>query len=232
MSDPTPASQTSSPAATASTPAQSSLVARLGRWGSWSLGWRYRIAIALAAIGLVVAADQSSKLWVRDNLAAPIQATLDDKDPMVNYRATREVVWIRGVWHTRYVENPSSAFGLTRWIPDGLRRPLLTSVNFIAALLLLVWLIRIKQPDGVLIVGLPLVAAGALGNGIDRLLHGYVIDFVVWTVKRWWPSLPEWPTFNVADTAIVCGAICILLRSLAPLVTETGVDASARSSAT
>lgn len=201
-------------------PERPSLLARLGRFGQWPRLWRHRIVFAVVVIGLVLAADQSSKLYMRDNLAAPIPSTLDDQDPMVNYRATREYVLIRGLWHHRYVENPSSAFGLTRWIPDWLRRPLLTSVNFVAGLLLLVWLYRIRQPDGVLVLGLPLVAAGALGNGIDRLAHGYVIDFVVWTVKRWWPSIPEWPTFNVADTAIVCGAICILLRSLAPLATE------------
>ncbi len=78
-----------------------------------------------------------------------------------------------------------------------------------------------------MVIGLPLVAAGALGNGIDRLAHGYVIDFIVWTVKRWWPSVPEWPTFNIADTAIVCGAICILLRSLAPATVDAGADSDA-----
>ncbi|MBN2359975.1 MAG: signal peptidase II [Deltaproteobacteria bacterium] len=204
----------------------STLRSRLASWGQSPWLWRYRIVFAVVALCLVLAADQASKLYMRHHLAAPIQSTVDDEDPTVNYRATREFVLVRGLWHHRYVENPSSAFGLTRWIPDWLRRPLLTGINFIAALLLLVWLVRLKQPDAILVVGLPLVAAGALGNGIDRLAHGYVIDFVVWTVKRWWPSIPEWPTFNVADTAIVCGAICILLRSLLPLEPEPEIAPS------
>ncbi|MBN2359976.1 MAG: signal peptidase II [Deltaproteobacteria bacterium] len=182
--------------------------------GQSLLLWRHRLGFLLLALAMVLALDQYSKLWVRDNLAAPIPATVHGGD--VRYRGQRELVLVRGIFHLRYVENPAAAFSLLRSVPEDLRLPLLIGVNGLAMILLSVWLWRLRRPDGVLIAGLALVTAGVAGNLTDRLWHGSVIDFVVWMVQRWWPSVPEWPTFNLADIAIVCGTVCILVRLLVP----------------
>ncbi len=57
--------------------------------------------------------------------------------------------------------------------------------------------------------GLALVLGGALGNVIDRLVHGYVVDFLLFYYKEW-----SWPAFNVADTAICIGVALIIFDSL------------------
>jgi signal peptidase II len=75
---------------------------------------------------------------------------------------------------------------------------------------LMVWLRRIRTPEqSLLAVGLTLILGGALGNVIDRVWLGYVVDFV----------LPHWrdakfPAFNVADAAITVGAACLLLDAV------------------
>jgi signal peptidase II len=60
-------------------------------------------------------------------------------------------------------------------------------------------------------IGLTLILAGAVGNLIDRLARGYVLDFIEWHIKQFY-----WPTFNVADSCITIGALvlaaAILLR--------------------
>lgn len=53
-------------------------------------------------------------------------------------------------------------------------------------------------------VGLALVFAGGIGNMVDRLIHGYVIDFIA-------PVFIDFPTFNIADMGITCGTICVLV---------------------
>jgi len=71
--------------------------------------------------------------------------------------------------------------------------------------LLLWWLFR--QPAGRIVVplGLVLVLGGAIGNLIDRLQHGYVVDFFLFYYDRW-----SFPAFNVADSAITAGVVLLL----------------------
>ncbi|MCI0655271.1 MAG: signal peptidase II, partial [Methylococcaceae bacterium] len=73
------------------------------------------------------------------------------------------------------------------------------------SIVLCLWLFRL--PSGALwqAVGLALVLGGALGNLIDRVIYGYVIDFLDVYYKTW-----HWPAFNIADSAITVG-VCILL---------------------
>lgn len=74
----------------------------------------------------------------------------------------------------------------------------------------LLWLRRLPHTgQRWLAAALTLVVGGALGNVIDRAVHGYVIDFLDFYYKTW-----HWPAFNVADMAIVCGAIMLVLDSL------------------
>jgi len=58
-------------------------------------------------------------------------------------------------------------------------------------------------------IGLMLVLGGAVGNVIDRFVHGYVIDFVDIHYQTW-----HWPAFNVADSAITIGAVLLLMDAL------------------
>ncbi len=72
----------------------------------------------------------------------------------------------------------------------------------------LVWWLMILPETGqrVLSLGLSLVLGGAIGNVIDRLVHGYVVDFILFYYHEW-----SYPAFNFADSAITCGVALILI---------------------
>ena len=74
---------------------------------------------------------------------------------------------------------------------------------------LIVWLSQLKRDERWLGIALALVLSGAIGNVIDRLIYGYVIDFIDWYIEGY-----HWPAFNIADSAIVIGAIMLLIDSL------------------
>ena len=73
----------------------------------------------------------------------------------------------------------------------------------------LLWMLRSNQGNRLLSLALALVLGGAAGNLYDRILHGYVIDFVQWHVAGYY-----WPAFNIADSAICLGAALLIFDSI------------------
>ncbi len=73
----------------------------------------------------------------------------------------------------------------------------------------LLWMLKTNRGNRILSTALALVIGGALGNLIDRVSHGYVVDFVQWHVAGYF-----WPAFNVADSAICLGAGLLILDAL------------------
>ncbi len=74
---------------------------------------------------------------------------------------------------------------------------------------LLVWIGRLRPGQWLLGLALGLILGGAVGNLIDRILHGHVIDFIQIYYDRWY-----WPAFNIADSAITVGAVLLVVESL------------------
>ncbi len=119
------------------------------------------------------------------------------------------VVW-KPVWRMSYAENPGAAWGLFRGMPGGFRNAFFLSVS-LAAVVFILWYYRRLRPDQRFMqLALAFVLSGAVGNFIDRVARGYVVDFVQW---HWW-NRPElyWPTFNVADSLIVVGVAMLMLH--------------------
>lgn len=87
----------------------------------------------------------------------------------------------------------------------------LVSFSLLAALVVLVALIRLGSHINLTTVALAFVFAGAVGNVYDRIAYGSVIDFIEVHIFNY-----HWPDFNVADSAIVTGACLLLLESLLP----------------
>jgi signal peptidase II len=86
----------------------------------------------------------------------------------------------------------------------------------VAASVFIVWMLR-KHPEQTLFCfAVSLILGGALGNVIDRLLHGYVVDFFDFHHPVLAPLFPggHFPSFNVADSAITVGAVCLVLDEL------------------
>jgi signal peptidase II len=82
----------------------------------------------------------------------------------------------------------------------------------LGASIFILWMYRsLSAQDRLLATGLMLVLGGALGNLIDRLIHGYVVDFIDVYYGTW-----HWPAFNVADSAITIGAVLLVIDALSP----------------
>ncbi len=95
----------------------------------------------------------------------------------------------------------SDAGGWQRWFLSGLA--------LVVVVVLVVWLARLKPGEGWTGLALSLVVGGAVGNLIDRVRLGHVVDFFDFYVGDW-----HWPAFNVADSAISVGVVILLLASL------------------
>jgi signal peptidase II len=113
-----------------------------------------------------------------------------------------------------YLENTGAAFSLLAQA-GGWQRWFFILLAVVVSGVLMVWLRRIRADQTILAVGLALVLGGALGNVIDRVVHGYVVDFIYFHWKSWY-----FPAFNIADTAISIGAGCLLIDAFR----ESGQD--------
>jgi len=100
---------------------------------------------------------------------------------------------IGGVMDFRYVENTDIAFNLLRWVPETIRRPGLLVVGALGLLALVFVLLRARHPSRLRRLAFVLLTAGAIGNYLDRIVRGYVVDFV---------HVHHWPVFNVADAYV------------------------------
>lgn len=105
------------------------------------------------------------------------------------------------------VHNSGAAFSFLS-DASGWQRWLFTGIGVFATVLIL-WLLRAHAGQRLFSFALSCVLGGAVGNVIDRLLHGHVIDFLDFHWAGW-----HFPAFNVADSAITIGAACLLLDEL------------------
>ena len=101
--------------------------------------------------------------------------------------------------------NAGAAFGFLG-SESGWQIVVLSLVTLAVLLGLLVWLYRIKRSEKITAIALSLILGGAIGNLIDRLLQGYVIDFFDFHIQTW-----HFATFNVGDSAICVGAFLLIL---------------------
>ena len=94
----------------------------------------------------------------------------------------------------------ASASGWQRWFFTGIG---------IAAAIFIVWMLKSHAGQKLFSFAMACILGGAVGNVIDRTLHGYVIDFLDFHYRSW-----HFPAFNVADSAITIGAVCLILDEL------------------
>lgn len=147
-----------------------------------NLKWLWLSALAL---GL----DQASKFKV----ASAMQ--LYESIPVMPY------------FNLTYMRNTGAAFSFLSEA-GGWQRWFFAALALIISVVMTIWLARLKQHETLLAIALSLVLGGAIGNLIDRLAYGYVIDFLdVYYQDR------HWPAFNIADSAIVLGVGLMLAES-------------------
>jgi len=133
---------------------------------------------------LVILLDQGSKFFIQQKM-----------------KIGESIPIIKGIFHITYIENPRTAFGIFQY----------QTIFFVIAILISVILIiliskkMVFKKDSLVYIPLTLVLGGAIGNLIDRLRTGRVIDFLDFRI---------WPIFNFADTAIVCGILILVVYFL------------------
>jgi len=156
--------------------------AKVSRAGS---GWLLWIGIA----ALIVVADQFTKVLVLGSFQYG------------------ESLPITSFFNLVRVHNLGAAFS---FLADagGWQRWFFTGLGTVAALVM-VWMLRAHAGQRLFCSAISFILGGAVGNVIDRMLHGYVVDFLDFYWGRW-----HFPAFNLADSAITLGAILLILDEL------------------
>jgi signal peptidase II len=142
----------------------------------------------LLALGVLIA-DQMTKWWAQMSLpmAQPIKVT-----DFLN-------------WFLIY--NPGAAFSFLSQA-GGWQRWFFTVIGIVAAIVI-IWLLQKNTHDRPFCLALSLILGGAIGNVLDRLLYGAVVDFIDVHYDGW-----HWPAFNIADSAISIGATLIVINEI------------------
>lgn len=144
-------------------------------------------------------------LWVGSIITAVLALDQFTKHLVEKHMRMYEVVpVIRGFFNLTRVRNKGAAFSLLSTAPDGFRSAFFISVSLVAVTVIAI-MIR-KANDRLLVVSFSLIAAGAVGNLVDRVRFGEVVDFIQWYVGSWY-----WPSFNVADSAITVGVALLVI---------------------
>jgi len=113
---------------------------------------------------------------------------------------------VPGFFDLVFVLNPGAAFSFLATLPDSVRNPFFITISVTAVILILVYRTRHLQQHELASLSLALVLGGAIGNLIDRLRYGMVVDFLLVHVYEY-----HWPAFNVADSAISVGVTLMVL---------------------
>jgi len=156
------------------------------------------VVLFLISLGL----DQGTKIWARQNLK-PQGYPLIKRETVIPIKTI-----VKGYFDLRYSENPGSAFGMFRSMAGA--RTLLFAVGILCLVVIGIWLVKLPGEAAWLGAKLGLLAGGAVGNIVDRVMFSRVTDFIVWKVTTA-SGVHEWPTFNIADAALVIGVLSILI---------------------
>jgi signal peptidase II len=142
---------------------------------------------------LVIVIDRLTKWWIAS--AIPLNGS--------------GVQVIPGVFHITHIENRGAAFGLFADSPSPWKTSVLIALSLaaIAVIVFLLW--KSSYRLNLTVVGLSLILGGAAGNFWDRVIRGRVVDFLHFYIRQY-----TWPDFNVADSAIVVGAIILIAEIL------------------
>ncbi len=153
---------------------------------------KLRVFAIVAVLSFVL--DQATKIWVDTTL------TFADRVPVID-----------GFFYLTHVRNPGAAFSTFVSMEPRLRMAFFVTVSLIAIAIIISFYRKLAPRDRLSAMALGLILGGALGNLVDRLTRGEVVDFLHF---RLWSGY-SWPDFNLADTWIVIGVALLVLEMLA-----------------
>ena len=134
------------------------------------------------------------------------------------FRLHESVRVIPGFFDLTYVRNPGAAFGFLAGAPGVWRSIIFITISLVALVVILA-LVR-QTRDRLPLFAFALIGGGAVGNLIDRVRFGEVVDFIDWYYRTY-----HWPTFNIADSAISLGVGLLVIDMLFPKKQLTAEDA-------
>jgi signal peptidase II len=143
-------------------------------------------ALRYSIVLVIVVLDQITKIWADRSLDM--------------YQQVHITSW----FNITKAYNYGAAFSFLD-IPGGWQRWFFTSISLVVSIVLSVWLFRMTRAEKWLSLSIALILGGAVGNLIDRMFYGYVVDFIQ---VHWNESY--FPSFNIADAAISCGTAILL----------------------
>lgn len=156
---------------------------------------------------LVVILDQITKIWIIYNVALGGRVQV-----------------FPGFFEIVHIKNPGAAFGMLAGWDSGMRNWFFFGIGFVALVALYTLYAKTDEKDRGVQIPLALILGGAVGNLLDRLYLGVVTDFLLfhWENKvadfsvlgKNFRFALSWPAFNIADSAITCGAIFLVLQIL------------------
>lgn len=124
-------------------------------------------------------------------------------------RLGQSIPIVPGFFDLTFVLNPGAAFSLFATLPESFRNPFFILVSMAAVVLIVLYRARHLRQHRLASVSLALILGGAIGNLIDRVRLGVVVDFLDVHLHQY-----HWPVFNVADSAISVGVTLLLLEML------------------
>jgi signal peptidase II len=153
----------------------------------------YALAVSVAVL------DQLTKHWV---------------SAVFDYGEARAVT---GFFNLVLTHNKGAAFSFLA-SAAGWQRGFFIVIALVAIIVISVLLLR-HAGDKLFCVALALILGGAIGNVLDRIVLGYVVDFLDFHVGGW-----HWPAFNLADSAITAGAVLLVVDSFGPRARQAGAS--------
>ena len=151
---------------------------------------RGRYVLLFVVAGVTVVLDQISKAYV-----------------MQTMRLHESIPIIPGFFSLTYIRNPGAAFGILASSSTGFRLLFFAFTSLFALVLLGTIFLRLRGDDWVGQLSIAAILGGAIGNLLDRLRFGEVIDFLDFYVESY-----HWPAFNVADAAISVGVFFLIVH--------------------
>src|SRR5215831_7395247 len=154
-------------------------------------GGAAKLATVILIVAAVVIADQATKMWIARS-----------------FELHQSVAIFPSWFHITYVRNTGAAFSILAGKSAAFRVPFFVVASLVAGAAIVSFIRRTPADQRGVLIACGAVLGGALGNLIDRVAHGEVIDFV----DLHWRGF-HWPAFNVADACISLGVVALLLHS-------------------
>ena len=152
--------------------------------------WPRQYTYLLLIGGGCVLLDQVTKIWI---------------DTHMRLYESKSI--LSGFFDFYYIRNPGAAFGFLSNSQSDLRIPFFIGISLFAITIILYLFHKLEDSEYIIPIALSLVLGGAVGNLIDRIRLGEVIDFILIHYKQF-----RWPAFNVADIAITAGVFLLIVR--------------------